>query len=147
MIAREGLLPSRIRIWRGRAATALVVLLATAGTVQADVRVSGDVSAVQLDATQCTVSEALSALESAFRVRVNAPTMLDRAVSGTYTGALPEILSRLLRGYNYVVKRHAAEIEVTVFGSPGDRAAPQRPRLPPGNPAMSLADAARLKTH
>jgi hypothetical protein len=118
-----------------------------AGTVHADVRVSGNIRAVQLDATRSTVAEVLSALESAFRLRVNTSTALDRAISGTYTGALPEILSRLLQGYNYIIRRQATEIEVTVIGLQGDHAAAiERPRPPP-NPALSLSEAVRLKIH
>ena len=145
MILRGKLLPARLR---DRAAAALAVLILTS-TAHAEVRVSGDASAVQLKATGSTVAESLSALKSAFRLRVNASMTLDRAVSGTYIGALPQILSQLLQGYNYFIGHHGTEIEVTVIGSEGDRAAAaQRARAAPvNNPALSLADAVRLKVH
>jgi hypothetical protein len=148
MIFRGKQLPPRMPDWRARAAAAFAVLIMTAGIVHADVRVSGDAKAVQLDATQSTVAEALSALESAFPLRVNTSAALDGAISGIYTGALPAILSRLLQGYNYVIRRQASEIEVTVIGAQGNRAAAvERPRQPPSNPALSLADAVRRKIH
>lgn len=161
MILRGKLLAVQLR---GRAA-AVAVLIVTTGAVQANVRVSGDATAVQLNATAATVAEALSALQSRFRVRVKASTSLDRSIGGIYTGALPKIVSSLLQGYNYFIKRHGAEIEVIVIGSQGDRAAEARrarvtaggaqddrtapaqpPRGVPGN-AFSLADAVRLKIH
>jgi hypothetical protein len=72
--------------------------------------------------------------------------VLDRAVSGTFTGSLAQILSRMLQDCNYLIKWQATEIEVTVIGPKGDRAAVvQRPR-PPNNPAMSLSESARLKS-
>jgi hypothetical protein len=120
----------------------------TASAVHADVRVSGDAEAVHLDADSSTVAEALSALESTFHVRVKTSTVLDRALCGTYTGALPEILPRLLRGYNYFIRRQASEIEVTVIGLRGDTAAvAKRARVAPPNPALSLSEAVRLKIH
>jgi hypothetical protein len=119
----------------------------TAGPVHADVRVSGDTAAVQLSATQSTVAEALAALESSFALRVNASMALDKAISGTYSGALPEILPRLLRGYNYFIRRQASEIEVTVIGQGDHAAVVERPRRPPPNPALSLSEAVRLKIH
>jgi hypothetical protein len=72
---------------------------------------------------------------------------LDRAVNGTFTGSLAQILSRMLQGHNYFIRQQATEIEVTVIGPQGDRAAAvARPRPPP-TPAMSLSKAARLKSH
>jgi hypothetical protein len=132
--------------WYARAAVALAVVIATGSPVHAEVRVNGDAGAVQVDAAQSNVAEVLAALESTFRLRVNSSVLLDRAVSGTYTGALPELLSRLLRGYNYVIRRQATEIEVTIIGLQDDHTA-ARTRMPPGNPALSLADAVRLKIH
>lgn len=121
----------------------------TVGAVHASARVSGGPGAVRLDATGSTVAEALSALQSAFRLRVTAPVVLDRVVNGTYTGTLPEILSHLLRGYNYFINTHGTKIEVTVIKPPGNLvAAAQPPRGVPGNTAaLSLANAARLKIH
>jgi hypothetical protein len=119
-------------------------MMMTAGAVHAEVRVSGDTRAVQVDATRSNVGEVLSALKSAFQVRINGSMALDRAVTGTFTGSLAQVLSRMLQDYNFFIKWKAAEIEVTVVDSQGDRAvAVARPRPPP-NPAMSLSQAVRL---
>jgi hypothetical protein len=135
--------------WRDRAGAALAVVIVTvtAVTAHAEVRVNTDATAVRIDATQSNVVEVLAALESTFRLRVSTSVVLDKAVSGTFTGSLAQVLSRLLQGYNYFIRRRANEIEVTVIGLQGDRvAAVARPRPPP-NPAMSLSEAVRLKSH
>jgi hypothetical protein len=145
-VGPRSLLKRRFLDWRARAAASLAVVIVTAGTVHAEVRVSGDAGALQVVATQSNVAEVLSALESAFRLRVNTPMVLDRAVSGTFTGSLAQILSRMLQDRNYFIRWQATEIEVTVIGLKGDAAAVQRPR-PPKSPAMSLSESVRLKSH
>ena len=145
-VGQSSLPKRRFPDWRDRAAAALAVVIVTAGTVHAEVRVNGDASALQVVATQSNVAEVLSALESAFRLRVNTPMVLDRAVSGTFTGSLAQILSRMLQDCNYFIRWQATEIEVTVIGLKGDRpAVVQRPR-PPKSPAMSLSESVRLKS-
>ena len=115
--------------WQGCAAAALAIAAATASPVHADVRVTGDVTAVRVEATRSNVAEVLSALESVFRLRVNTSVTLDRSVGGSFTGSLTEVVSRLLEGHNYFIRRQAGEIEVTVVGIKGDRAiAAEQPR-------------------
>ena len=135
----------RLMYWRDRAAAALAVVIVTAGTVHAEVRVSGDIRAVQLDATQSNVAEVLSALATAYGLRVKTSRALDRPVGGTFTGSLPQILPRMLEGYNYFIRHRASEIEVTVIGLQGDPPVARPRPPPPPNPAMSLSEAVRLK--
>jgi hypothetical protein len=134
----------RLMYWRARAAAALAVVIVMAGIVHADVRVSGDATAVQLHATQSNVAEVLSALATAYGLRVKTSRGLDKPVGGTFTGSLAQIVSRMLEGYNYFIRHRANEIEVTVLGQSDRAAAVARPRPPP-NPAMSLSEAVRLK--
>src|ERR1700757_3286659 len=89
--------------WHARAVVALAVVIVTASPVHAEVRVNGDAGAVQVDAAQSNVAEVLAALESTFRLRVNTSVLLDRAVSGTFTGSLAQVLPRLLEGYDYFI--------------------------------------------
>jgi hypothetical protein len=125
----------------------LAVVIVPVSAVHADVRVSGDAGAVQVDATGSNVGEVLSALESALQLRVKTSMALDSAVSGTFTGSLAQVLSRMLQGYNYFIRRQDTVIEVTFIALQGDRTgALARPRVPT-NPAMSLSDAVRLKVH
>jgi hypothetical protein len=80
---------------------------------------------------------------------VNTSVVLDRAVSGTSTSSLAQVLSRLLlEGHNYFIKWQATEIEVIVIGLQRDRAvAIERPRLPPGHSLALPPEAVRLKSH
>jgi hypothetical protein len=117
----------------GCAAAALAIAIVTGGPVHADVRVNGDVTAVRVEATTSNVADVLSALESAFHLRVKTSVVLDSSVGGTFTGSLTHVVSRLLEDYNYFIRRQAGEIEVTVVGSKGDRAiAVEQPRMPAG---------------
>jgi hypothetical protein len=146
-VGRSSLPKRRFPDWRDRVTAALAVLIVTAGTVHAEVRVNGDASALQVVATQSNVAEVLSALESAFQLRVKTPIVLDRAIGGTFTGPLEQILRRILEDYNYFIRWQETKIEVTVIGLTGDRAAVvQRPR-PQKSPAMSLSEFVRLKNH
>jgi hypothetical protein len=134
--------------WRYRAASAFAALIVAASTVHADVRVSGDVEAVQLNASRSNVGEVLSALESAFRLRVNTSIVLDKPIGGTYSGSLAQVLPRILQGYNYVIRSQPTEVEVTVIAQQGDHAAAVQRRLQRSkSPALSLSDAVRLKVH
>ena len=79
---------------------------------------------------------------------VNASVVLDRAVSGTFTGSLAQELSRLPEGHNYFIKWQATEIEMIVIGLQRDRAVSiERPRLPPGHSLALPPEAVRLKSH
>jgi hypothetical protein len=146
-IGQSSLPKRRFPDWRDRAAAALAIVIVTAGTVHAEVRVNGDASALQVAATESNVAEVLSALESAFRLRLKTPIVLDRAIGGTFTGSLAQILPRMLEGYDYFIRWQANEIEVTVIGLKGERAAVDQRRRPPKSPAMSLSESVRLKSH
>jgi hypothetical protein len=79
-------------------------------------------------------------------LRLKTPIVLDRAIGGTFTGSLGQILRRILEDYNYFIRWQATEIEVTVIGLKDDSTAVvQRPR-PPKSPAMSLSESVRLKS-
>jgi hypothetical protein len=146
-VGRSSLSKRRFLDWRDRVTAALAVVIVTAGTVHAEVRVNGDASALQVVATQSNVAEVLSALESAFRLRVKSPIVLDRAIGGTFTGPLAQILRRILEDYNYSIRWQETEIDVTVIGLTGDRAAVVQQPPPPKSPAMSLSEFVRLKNH
>jgi hypothetical protein len=112
------------------------MLTATTAAGHAEVRVNGDATALRIDASQSQVAEVLSALGPTLHVRVAAWVALDKRINGSFAGSLDQVLSRVLEGYNYVVKRGKAETEVIVVGARG-RAIAAEPLKPP--PARSLA--------
>jgi hypothetical protein len=89
--------------------------------VRAETRVSGDTHALHLDLRDATVEEALTALGAEFDVRRRTLAILDRRITGTYNGSLRQVISRLLNGYDFVMKTSSNRVELFVFGA-GTRA-------------------------
>jgi hypothetical protein len=119
------------------AAFAIAMLAATTAAAHADVRVNGNVIALTIEASESHVAEVLSALGPTLQVRVSTEIPLDRRINGSYTGSLRQVLSRVLEGYNYVLKRRDTVTEVIIVGLPGDRVTAAAPMQPA--PARSLA--------
>ena len=97
---------------------------------RAAVSVQVDAASVQVVADQATVSEVLGALSSALGIRYDTTANLDSIIGGTYSGSLDNVLARILRGYNYVIKTRNATIHVIVIGKAGN--------LPVGSPASTV---------
>jgi hypothetical protein len=166
LIALIGLRRSSGR--RTLAAVTLAAALASAQTpALAGAKVGGNPEAVTLDAQNIPIVEILAALGHDFNVHYHSSVDLNRQISGTYEGSVRQVVSRILEGYNFVVKSGPGGIEVTVFGTPdgpmtnampraafggpirqpppGFPAAPARPNLgaPPARPSkMQLSDVA-----
>jgi hypothetical protein len=64
------------------------------------VRDAGD-GRIQIEAHDASVGQVLAALQESGLIRFSASDQLSRTVSGSYTGTLPQVLSRILDGYNY----------------------------------------------
>jgi hypothetical protein len=99
--------------------------LATATTpALAELRVRGSPEAVRIEARDSSVAEILSALSSAFNMHYQSSANLDKRLSGTYAGPLSRVLTRILDGYNFVVKTDNASMAVMVVGPANTGAAP-----------------------
>jgi hypothetical protein len=113
----------RVRgLWRG--ASSLLVCAAFWAGAAAEVRVSeaggGRLTVVAHDAT---LGQVLDALRAVRPLRVHASGELTRPVSGTYSGTLPRVLSRILDGYDHVVHLSATGVDLDVLvAAPGERA-------------------------
>ena len=86
------------------------------------VRVRGDAAAVHLDASHTTIADALSALNTSFDMSYSSWIVLDEEINGTYTGSLRRVITRVLDGYNYVIKQDNAKLDIIVLGKRGERA-------------------------
>jgi hypothetical protein len=117
---------------RAIAALCTIVASATAcGPARAEVRVEGDVEAVRLEADAATVADVLSAL-APFNVSYRTSIPLADRVSMTYAGPVEQAVTRMLTGFNYVLKRDNGAIEIIVLGRHGSRAiAVEAPKPPP----------------
>jgi hypothetical protein len=103
-------------------ATALTCVLATIAC--AEVQVEGSPAAVRVTTSQDAISDVLSALAAAFNVRYRSTISLDATADAIYSGSLGQVISRLLDGYNYVIKRDQETIEIVVVGRRGEVAIP-----------------------
>jgi hypothetical protein len=112
------------------AALALGIALAAAPTwSHADTQVRGTPKAVVVVAQNASVKEILIALSDAFDVQFKASSNLDKRLTGTYEGTLQQAVSRILKGYDFVVKSGAAGLEITLLGA-GEPVAVAKTRLP-----------------
>jgi hypothetical protein len=98
------------------------------------VRVRGDAAAVRLDARRTTIADALSALNAAFDISYRSAIALDEEINGTYAGSLRRVISRVLDGYNYVIKQDDAKLDVIILGRRGERAVPVAVLVDPFHP-------------
>lgn len=95
-----------------------------AGAAQAEVRVTeagGD--RLTVEAHDATLGQVLDALRAVRPLHLHATGALNRPVTGTYSGSLPRVLSRILDGYDHVIHLTATGIELDVLGvGQGERA-------------------------
>ena len=99
-------------------ATALTCGLATAAC--AEVYVEGSPTAVRVTTSQDAIADVLSAFAATFNVQYRTAIPLDASARKMYSGSFAQVVSRLLDGYNYVIKNDQGTIEVVVFGKRGE---------------------------
>jgi hypothetical protein len=105
--------------FRMRAAILLGAALAIASTpVLAEMQVRGSPEAVRIEARDTPVEEILAALSRSFGIHYQLLAHLDKRVSGTFVGPLPRVLTRILVGYNFILKTDNGSIALTVVGTP-----------------------------
>jgi hypothetical protein len=100
----------------------LVLMLGATGvaiptTGHTRVNIEGTVTSARVTTSRDAVSDVLAALCKTFNVRYSTSIPLERSVSGTYSGSVTQVISRLLDGNSYVVKSSEGVIEITVFGT------------------------------
>jgi hypothetical protein len=101
-----------------RIAVSLGAALAVApAPVLAEMQVSGTPNAVRLEARDAPLEEILAALNRAFGVHYQLSVNLDNRLSGTYEGSLPQVLTGILNGYNFLLYTDNGATAVTVVGN------------------------------
>lgn len=107
-----------------------IVFLAAALTVEgasAEVRVSeAGGGQLRVEAHGATVRQVLDALRATRPIQLRTSNALTRTITGTYSGSLPRVLSRILDGYDHVVHSTATGTELEVLG-PGNGVRAQAP--------------------
>jgi hypothetical protein len=85
--------------------------------VRAETQVRGTPQAVVVEAENATVKEILVALTDTFKVQFRSAANLDKRLTGTYQGTLQQAVSRILKGYDFVVKSSHSGLEITLLGA------------------------------
>lgn len=135
---------------RSQALVALILLAifmqALAMSAQAEVRITGESDAVKIDATEASAEELLTELGHAYGLRYRSSADLNRSISGTFTGSLQEVVSRVLslQGYDFGVETSADGIVVAVYGKgslhASNESAPKTVTDSSSQPPSSAAD-------
>jgi hypothetical protein len=97
------------------AIAAAVALTSTAAFAGATVH--GSPRAVIVEASNSSIEDILAALGKSFDIRVNSTTDLNKQLNGTYEGSLTQVVTRVLEGYNFIVKSSNGHLMVSVLGS------------------------------
>jgi hypothetical protein len=87
-----------------------------------------------IEARDATVQEILEALGQTRTIQFQNSDALSRRVTGTYTGTLRRVLSRILEGYDHVIRSTASGIQIDVVG-----AAKSAKATASGGPTMTVA--------
>jgi hypothetical protein len=126
-MARNGEALQRTRSWRRIAGLAAAVLLLGTAGANAALRISGNSDSVFIEAHNAPLKTILDALRKSYQVEYKPVAGLERPITGTYSGSLHRVLTRLLVGQDYVIRSSSRGMEVVILGSPssaGDRAEP-----------------------
>ena len=131
----------------------LVGLVAwTTSPGRAETRLEGQADDIQLQMSDASVREILATLEATYDVRFRSAIPLDHRITGTIKGPLPRVLTRVLDGYDYVVKSTNGATEVVVFATRSGQGQAQHPaspvislrRVPSSPSAATMPDRANI---
>ena len=108
----------RSRSARAGALLAAAVFGAGAAPAAAEVRITDAGSGrLAVAAHDATIREILDALGASHTIRFRASPALSQVVTGTYTGTLPRVLSRILDGYDHVIQSTPSGLRIDVVGA------------------------------
>ena len=81
--------------------------------------VQGRATAVRLEVRQTAITAALSALAAVYKISYRSSVTLDETRDGIYAGSLEHVVSRSLDGYDYVIRRANADLDIVVLARKG----------------------------
>jgi hypothetical protein len=97
---------------------AVAVFCASAGSATAEVRVTeAGAGKLVIEAHDATVRQVLDALSASQTIRLHSSDALSRVVTGTYSGTLPHVLSRILDGYDHVIRSTSSGLQLDIVGA------------------------------
>ena len=86
-------------------------------TIGGSLRLQGNAETIQLDVHHKTIGDVLSALGVQFNNRSS--SALNEELNGRYAGSLEQILSRVLGGHDFAIKRENSKLSVIIFDRSG----------------------------
>jgi hypothetical protein len=102
-------------------AASLLLACAAPALAAAEVRFSGSADQLVLTAKNATMSEIVSGLQSALNCKITLKGSTNQQFTGTYSGSVRHVLTRLLKGANYVMSPDRDQIRIVLIGADGDR--------------------------
>ena len=103
-----------------RTLTASLLLACTfPALAAAEVRLGGTVDHLVLTAKDATMAEIVSAMQSDLDCKIALRGSTDRRFTGTYSGSLRQVLTRLLGGADYVMSSDRNQIRIGLLGGDG----------------------------
>ncbi len=140
----------RARAAGARALLAAAVLCGILAPATAEVRVT-DLGNEQLviEAHDATVLQVLQALGQTRTMEIEHAEALSRRVSGTYSGNLRRVLSRVLDGYDHVIISTSAGVRIDVVGTAqaGGITVPGGPTMTASGPRVGPRVAPRVSSN
>src|SRR5271169_1021423 len=97
----------------------LALLLVCVAFARADAQLFGTKDRVVLRAKDATIVEIVSGIRLALNLQVGLTGSTERLFTGSYTGTLRRVLSRLLDGEDYVISAAPDGINIAVLGPKG----------------------------
>jgi hypothetical protein len=95
------------------------LLLLFQGGAWAETKVEGTAEALRIETSDTPIQEVLASLRDAFKFEYRTSVPLDQPISGAYQGSLQRVLSRILDGYDFILKKSSGKIELIILGRKG----------------------------
>ena len=96
----------------------VAAMLAAAAPAAAEVRViDAGGGELVIEAHDATVQQILAALGESRTIRFQSTDALSRQVTGTYRGTLRRVLSRILDGYDHVIRSTSSGIQIDIVAA------------------------------
>jgi type II secretory pathway component GspD/PulD (secretin) len=128
----------------GALLTAAVLVITAPAAAEVRVTDAGG-GLLVIEARDATIQEILDKVGESRPIRFQTSEALSRHVTGTYAGTLPRALSRLLEGYDYVIRSGPSGVQLDMLnaGQPSRSRAPvvtaaTAVRVPAATPANTV---------
>jgi hypothetical protein len=138
---------SRPRRFHGLAAVGLVCLSALSATrADAAVAVDGGRDDMQVRVENDSVDHVLEALSQKGNLHYRSTRPLNKVIGGSFSGSLAQVVSRILVGFDFVVRYSPPRVEIFVFGESGEAPsqAPPTEASPTAQTASPVAEQAAV---